>query len=146
MTSICMDSADSKSIAVGSATVTSPVLASISKAPPASSEREYFTESVPSRSVAVAVTPTLVPALADSDTEFAAVSASLLAVTENSDVSSVSPMSKVLVEVEPSDEVAVTSICMDCADSKSMAVGSATVTSPVSASMVNAPPASSDNE
>jgi hypothetical protein len=51
---------------------------------------------------------------------------------------SVTAMSKDWLEVEPSSDVAVTSICIDWADSKSRASGSATVTSPVSASIANA--------
>jgi hypothetical protein len=64
------------------------------------------------------VTPTLSPAEADSETELAAASPSLTAETSNS-LLSVTAMSKLCVELEPSSEVAVTSICIDCADSKS---------------------------
>jgi uncharacterized lipoprotein YbaY len=85
----------------------------------------------------MAVTPTLSPASAFSATESAAASPSLTAETSNS-LLSVTAMSKLCVELEPSSEVAVTSICIDCADSKSRAFGSATVTSPVSASIANA--------
>jgi hypothetical protein len=83
------------------------------------------------------VTPTESPADAASETESAAASAvryrgniELVAVGDG-DVEG-------LLEVEPSSEVAVTSICIDWADSKSRPLGSATVTSPVSASMANA--------
>jgi hypothetical protein len=67
----------------------------------------------------------------------AAASPSLTAETSNS-LLSVTAMSKLCVELEPSSEVAVTSICIDWADSKSRPLGSATVTSPVSASIANA--------
>jgi uncharacterized lipoprotein YbaY len=91
----------------------------------------------PSASEANAVTPTESPADAASETESAAASASATAETSNS-LLSVTAMSKLCVELEPSSEVAVTSICIDCADSKSRPLGSATVTSPVSASMAKA--------
>jgi hypothetical protein len=87
---------------------------------------------------AKAVTPTLSPAEAStSETESRQHRHPLTAETSNS-LLSVTAMSKLCVELEPSSEVAVTSICIDWADSKSRPLGSATVTSPVSASIAKA--------
>ena len=66
--------------------------------------------SVPSLSEAKAVMPTEVPMVAFSETVFAFVSVSEMVLTEASDVSSVRLIENVSVEVEPSVDVAVTSI------------------------------------
>ena len=71
--------------------------------------------SVPSASVASAVTPTAVPLAALSETEFAATLLSETALTLASEVSSVRLMVKVWTEVEPSVEVAVTSTVCEVA-------------------------------
>ena len=81
---------------------------SIWNLPPAVSERLYETVSVPSASVARAVTPTAVPFAALSETELPATLLSETAPTEASDVSSVRLTEKLCVLVEPSSEVAVT--------------------------------------
>ena len=66
--------------------------------------------SLPSASLAKAVMPTTVPPVAFSATWSVATSVSVTAVTVNSEVSSVTPMVKLWAEVEPSVEVAVTSM------------------------------------
>ena len=81
-----------------------------------------------SGSEAKAVMPTTVPPVAFSVTELAAALVSLIAETANSVLSSVTPMAKVCVEVEPSVEVAVTSMERLVAVSKSMVAPGATVT------------------
>jgi hypothetical protein len=69
-------------------------------------------------SLAKAVTPTLSPAASTFGDRVSAASPSLTAETSNS-LLSVTAMSKLWLEVEPSSDVAVTSICIDWADSKS---------------------------
>ena len=56
------------------------------------------------------MTPTTVPPVAFSATELAAASVYVTALTVNSEVSSVTPMTKVWALVDPSVEVAVTSM------------------------------------
>ena len=73
--------------------------------------------SVPSASVARAVTPTAVPLAALSETELPATLLSETAPTEASEVSSVRPTEKLCVLVEPSLEVAVTVTEWDVSDS-----------------------------
>ncbi len=91
------------------ATVTTPVFASMLKSPPALSERLYVTVSVASASVARAVMPTTAPTLASSSTLFASVFVSVIAETPDSLMLS-TLIANVCVDVEPSSEVAVTSI------------------------------------
>ena len=81
--------------------------------------------------------------MAFSATELAAALVSVMAETVNSELSSVTPMEKVWVEVEPSVEVAVTSMEWLVAVSKSMVAPGATVTTPLAGSIWNRPPASS---
>ena len=68
----------------------------------------------------------------------AVASLSVTALILNSLLSSLTAISKVALLLDPSVLVAVTSICMVDADSKSNPLGSATVTSPVAASMAKA--------
>ena len=76
---ISYDAAASRSIAP--ATVTIPVFGSIANRPPASSVSEYVTTSVPSASVADAITPTVVPSTEFSATVSAAALLSTTALT-----------------------------------------------------------------
>ena len=84
MVMLC-DAAASRSSSEPSATVTTPLSASIAKRPPASSNSEYVTPLVvASSSVAKPVTPTVVPFAAFSLTALEVPSVSTGAVTSNS--------------------------------------------------------------
>lgn len=139
VTSIVWSSAVSKSSPF--ATVTSPVFASMAKKPPGFDEREYVTVSVTSASVARAVIPTAVPTVALSDTELADASVSEMAEILVS-LTSLTLIVKVSFAVEPSVDVATTVMSWLVAVSASRP--EATVTTPVLASIVKRPPASSE--
>ena len=87
--------------------------------------------------------PTAVPLAADSLTLFAEALLSEIAPTLLSEVSSVRLIVNDWVEVEPSSEVALTVTVCEVAVSKSSRLLSATVTTPVLASIEKRPPASS---
>ena len=74
-------------MALGSATVTTPDVASIANAPPGFCDKEYWMASEPSPSEAKAVTPTVAPASASSATSSVAALVSEIAETLNSSAS-----------------------------------------------------------
>ena len=110
----------------------------MAKKPPGFDDRLYVTVSVTSASVAKAVMPTAVPMAAFSATVLPDASASETAEMAVS-LTSLTSMVKLCVLVEPSVDVAVTSMVWLVAVSASRLP--ATVTMPVFASMANRPPA-----
>ena len=109
--------------------MTSPVLGSIAKRPPASSERLYVTPLfVPSASDAKVVMPTEVPTEAFSETELAVASVSVIAETSNSSTSLIS-IANGSVTLFPSPSIAVMCILCEVKLSKSKLAVSETTSS-----------------
>ena len=130
-----------------SATVTTPVFASIANRPPASSVRLNMSP-YPCRPHRwpSAVTPTAVPLAALSETLLPDALLSVTAPTLDSDVSSLRLIAKVSERgAEPSAGRGLDRhvVCTWRSHSRATRLPSATVTTPVLASMVNRPPASS---
>ena len=119
----------SKSMVAPGATVTTP-LAGQSESPAGIIRQAVADRIAAVRVAGKAVMPTTVPPVAFSATVLAAALVSEMAETVNSVLSSVTPIEKVCVEVEPSVEVAVTSMEWLVAVSKSMLALGATVTTP----------------